>query len=172
MSFTKVRFQADLPPFLSLLAVGIASALSLWCVTYALGASFGAGAEAALRSCLVMTVACGIQSLIRWPASVVGCAVPALLWPCWWPALKSMALRRVDPATGVVPLHWQQTWYDSPWCKTLVEIGLLALFAWAVTHARRKPQPSPPLDTPAEPVVPLAKDPRPLIGTEYEWAEK
>lgn len=137
MSFTKVPFQLDFLPFLPIFGWGMVSAVGLCWLTSTLGASVGSGAEAVLCTFLILIMMWTVQCLVRWRASAFGYAVPALLWPCWWPVLKSMTLREVDPATGVVLLRFTQTWYSGVWLKALVEVGLLALFAWTVMRTPR-----------------------------------
>ncbi|WP_296229257.1 hypothetical protein [Ralstonia sp. UBA689] len=138
MQLTRYKLRSDLPSFLPMLTVSTAGTFSLWGLTFALGASFGSGAEALLGSCMLLIAAYGAQLLTRRWARTIGYATPALVWPCWWPVLTSMALRQIDPATGVVPLRFAQAWYSSVWFKVLVEIGLLVLFALAVMRTRRK----------------------------------
>lgn len=115
----------------------MASAIGLWWLTSKLGASVASGAEAVLCAFLILSMMWTVQSLVGLRASSVGYAVPALLWPCWWPVLKSMASRQVDSVSGVVPLRFAQTWYSGVWFKVLVEFGLLALFAWVLVRALR-----------------------------------
>lgn len=137
MSFTKDRFQLDFLPFLPIFSWGMASAIGLCWLTSTLGASVGSGGEAVLCTFLILIMMWTVQSLVGWRASAFGYALPALLWPCWWPVLKSMTLREVDPASGVVLLRSTQTWYNGVWLKALVEVGLLVLFACTAIRTPR-----------------------------------
>jgi hypothetical protein len=137
MAYTNVRLQLDFLAFLPMFGGGMVSAIGLWWLTSTLGASVASGAEAVLCTFLVLVMMWTVQSLVGWRASTVAYAAPALVWPYWWTVLNSMASRQVDPASGVVPFRFAQTWYSGVWFKALVETGLLALFAWAVTRTLR-----------------------------------
>ncbi|WP_439890860.1 hypothetical protein ACS7SF_17125 [Ralstonia sp. 25C] len=115
--------------------------LCLGCLCWlfsSVGASFTTIVFAVFASLLVFFLAIAFQLISSCPTNIVGCISLALLWPCWWSVLTSIAIRQVNPETGVVPLRSVETWYSCASFKWLIELGLVALLAWVIRREARR----------------------------------
>lgn len=124
----------------ALIVIGIPMLL-LWKFSQTIGAEFWTTGGAVGKSIAILAVAGVLSYLARPPFLLTISGISALIWPCWWRVLDSIAAGGVNPDNSTFSfLHDDRfvPWYATDLFKYGVEAALVGALVWFLYKASNR----------------------------------